>query len=163
MTVGVKSTSISNQKLNKSCSKCRKSKLKCSGGSPCERCKKLSFDCEYLVCKPRSKPVITKPKFYRLQIKEKRLNSVFDKVDEHYQLTKYYNCYSDANNSSSSSSGGTASDIEEKGGIFEFLITRNLKELYLQTYSNSFSNIEKINYKEDLVVGPTLQNGNILF
>ncbi|KXN67139.1 hypothetical protein CONCODRAFT_19816 [Conidiobolus coronatus NRRL 28638] len=149
MTVSVKSTSISNQKLNKSCSKCRTSKLKCSGGSPCERS-----------CKPRSKPVITKPKFHRLLAKEKRINSLFDKVDEHYQLKKYSNFYSVANNLSSSSS---TSDIEKKGGIFEFLITRNLKELYLQVYSNNFSNIEKINFKQDLVVIPTLQNAKQQF
>eukprot|EP00924_Labyrinthula_sp_SR-Ha-C_P003557 maker-scaffold_53-snap-gene-1.7-mRNA-1 protein AED:0.00 eAED:0.00 QI:152/1/1/1/1/1/2/270/427 len=73
--------------LKKSCDACTKSKVKCVGGNPCNRCSKKRLDCHFSVRKRRQKTVVDMNRVHSgsfLAPYEKRIWSVFFSLFKHY-------------------------------------------------------------------------------
>ena len=50
------------KKLRSACDSCHQTKVRCSGGQPCEKCEKIGFDCVYSVSERTGRPKDTRNK-----------------------------------------------------------------------------------------------------
>lgn len=81
--------------LKKSCDSCTASKVKCTGGNPCERCTQKSLECFYSPRKRRSKP-----KKQKLTLTKKNSEDKLDKILEQEDVKGMKPMYAfDQNNS----------------------------------------------------------------
>ncbi|KAL1982742.1 hypothetical protein VTN96DRAFT_924 [Rasamsonia emersonii] len=55
-------SSSSSRKLRSACDSCHHTKVKCSGGRPCEKCRKMGFDCVYSASNRIGRPKNTRNK-----------------------------------------------------------------------------------------------------
>ncbi|KXN75061.1 hypothetical protein CONCODRAFT_88764 [Conidiobolus coronatus NRRL 28638] len=144
-------------RVTQACEHCRSLKLKCSSGDPCNRCRDANIQCQYSVNRPKPKPVITKPKFHRLQTKQKVLEETFQRVQA---LLKQYNS-NDISLSSELSSEDFLELYFESSDKFQ-------QHQFFRTPSSSpklqdFPKIltgDFVNSKELSLVAPTMRIGN---